>query len=788
MKKRHGTKGNSQKRKKQKAAKEIEKPDVIKAEVLDAKTLREGMLLLGCVIEIRANCFLMSLPGCLVGKVPLAHISNKYSEIIRSSEEEEDGEEEIETDLHSIVELGAVYPCKVLNVSNEERKRPSIVLSINPQDVNGELRLSSLFLKMVLHVAVQSVEDHGYVMDIGIKGAQGFLPFSASSGQKNLIPGQIIPTSVRKLPSQKGGNVVWLSELSLNDQFPEVEDDSLKLTSLLPGTNIATYITEIKSSFLYGKCMDFDACTNAMSLGNLNITEACKTSGTILYIHPVTHMIYLLLGPKPTPKSFKNFFKVKKFDVLRNVKYQHTWHHRLFFKAHHGTTGFVKQNEIEKTAISVDALSKDPVVPMARVVFLHYMDKLVHLSFNKKMLELEIVRLEDVQIGDIYKATVKKHTANGMFVTVCVSLSGFVRQIHISDAFVTMPEKLHPVGSQVNCRVLSLHPVSGLNLTCKESLLNLPKEGVLKSYEQAHPGQMYKGVIVQKTDAFILVLFFNDVKGVVPSEHIPESSVFFIGQTVPCRIIQCKPEKQKLKLSLLGDKHFTQNSSNTMQSQKSSTKTKTKNMLDLEKGQLDPKKTHKAVIKSITGHQLNILLDGGLIGRVHITELGCSEEDFMPLKQFKAGKNLKVHVIGSNARKSVNYLAITHQNMKHFCECSFEYPPPVPLQKEFFSGMSLMGFVKEVGDTSASIWLSPTQTGTLDYLHFSDNPKVLRKLKKKLKVGLSLSVSILDVEKKSKEKDAMSKISLTKIDCSLGKAAGRYEPELTAADLNKARK
>ncbi|KAF8789598.1 Protein RRP5 like protein [Argiope bruennichi] len=600
------------KRKKQKVAKETENSDVIKAEVLDLKTLREGMLLLGCVIEIRAHCFLMSLPGCLVGRVPLAHISNKFTEIIRSSQEEEDQEEEIEADLHSVIELGAVYPCKILNISQEERRKPSIILSINPQDVNAELRLSSLFLKMVLHAAVQSIEDHGYVMDIGVKGSQGFLPFSASSGQRNLVPGQIIPTSVRKLPSQKGGNVVWLSELSFNDQFPEVEDESLKLTSLLPGTNVTTYITEIKSSFLYGKCMDFNACTNAMSLGNLSITEACKVSGTILYIHPVTHMIYLLLGPKPTPKSFKNFFKVKKFDILKNVKYQHTWHHRLFFKAHHGITGFVKQNEIERTDISADSLLKNPVVSMARVMFLHYMDKLVHLSVNKKMLELEIVRAEDVQIGDIYKAVVKNHTASGMFVTICIGLGGFVRQIHISDALVTMPEKLHPVGSEVNCRVLSMHPISGLNLTCKASLLNLPKEGVLKSYEQAHPGQMYKGVIVQKTDAFILVLFFNDVKGVVPSDHIPESSVFFVGQTVPCRIIQCNSVKRRLKLSLLADKHFTQSSSNTAQSQISN-KTKNKRKCQLWK-------------KIFKGAQKNSICVNGGICWFSLTGLGINPQ------------------------------------------------------------------------------------------------------------------------------------------------------------------
>lgn len=45
------------------------------------------MLLLGTVIEIRSNCFLMSLPGCLVGTVPVTNISKKYTEVLKNCSE-----------------------------------------------------------------------------------------------------------------------------------------------------------------------------------------------------------------------------------------------------------------------------------------------------------------------------------------------------------------------------------------------------------------------------------------------------------------------------------------------------------------------------------------------------------------------------------------------------------------------------------------------------------------------------------------------------------------------------
>ncbi|PRD32786.1 UNVERIFIED_CONTAM: RRP5-like protein [Trichonephila clavipes] len=238
------------KRKKQKISKAAdsvpETSNRVTADVLDFQSLREGMLLLGCVTEIRPTFLLMSLPGCIVGKVSLTNISAKYTEVIRNSIADE-SENDSEVSLDSIIEVGATLPCKVLSILFKAKMKSSVELSINPQDVNRELKLSSLYLKMVLHVAVQSVEDHGYVMDTGIRGAQGFLPFSASTGQKDLTVGQVIPTLVKKLPSKENGNVVWLSELSFKEPFPEIED-----------------------IFFYAKFLDFDACANAMTVGNTN--------------------------------------------------------------------------------------------------------------------------------------------------------------------------------------------------------------------------------------------------------------------------------------------------------------------------------------------------------------------------------------------------------------------------------------------------------------------------------------------------------------------------------------
>lgn len=56
----------------------------------------------------------------------------------------------IQPSLESIIQLGAVFPCKVIEVSQDNlKKKHKIILSINPEEVNSNLKPSSLYHKMV---------------------------------------------------------------------------------------------------------------------------------------------------------------------------------------------------------------------------------------------------------------------------------------------------------------------------------------------------------------------------------------------------------------------------------------------------------------------------------------------------------------------------------------------------------------------------------------------------------------------------------------------------------------
>lgn len=80
-----------------------------------------------------------------------------------------------------------------------------------------------IFLK-VLYVSICSVEDHGYVVDIGNKYIQGFLPKTGSNDvSRQVTIGEVIPTYLKKINvSSKKSAKIQLSELNFNENFPEV--------------------------------------------------------------------------------------------------------------------------------------------------------------------------------------------------------------------------------------------------------------------------------------------------------------------------------------------------------------------------------------------------------------------------------------------------------------------------------------------------------------------------------------------------------------------------------------
>ncbi len=143
---------------------------------------------MGCIKEINDLDMTISLPNCMTGFVAITDISEWITQQVQEAaggdDEDEDDEmqdldmpdtQEAEVpDLKTRFKLGQMLPCCVTQLQGTKGKR-RIELSLNPQLVNASLSLESICKGMTLAGSIKSVEDHGYMIDLGLEDTLGFL-------------------------------------------------------------------------------------------------------------------------------------------------------------------------------------------------------------------------------------------------------------------------------------------------------------------------------------------------------------------------------------------------------------------------------------------------------------------------------------------------------------------------------------------------------------------------------------------------------------------------------------
>ena len=88
--------------------------------------------------------------------------------------------------------MGQVVKCKVLDVNKNSKH--AAVLTLNPREVNKTIPFSKISHGMVLSGVVSSVEDHGYIIDLGVQQLTTFLKKkSAQSYIQDFKEGTALP-------------------------------------------------------------------------------------------------------------------------------------------------------------------------------------------------------------------------------------------------------------------------------------------------------------------------------------------------------------------------------------------------------------------------------------------------------------------------------------------------------------------------------------------------------------------------------------------------------------------
>uniref|UniRef100_A0A7M4F1A3 Protein RRP5 homolog n=1 Tax=Crocodylus porosus TaxID=8502 RepID=A0A7M4F1A3_CROPO len=536
-----------EKRKKLKAEKKQAVKDRARDfDLLTVETLSEGVLLLGCVKEANSFELVVSLPNGLTGFVQVTDICDSYTQMLS----EQVAKQELVEDLNSLSDLyppGMLVRCAVTSLQKTTDGHQSVKLSINPKDVNKALNTLALRSGMLLSGLVSSVEDHGYLIDVGVSGTKAFLPrqkaqdyLKSSNKGAELKIGQYLNCLVEEV--KNSGRIVRLS-VGRSEVAAAIatEEQNWTLSNLLPGLVVKAQVQKVTP---YGLTLSFlSSFTGIVDFMHLDPKKVGSYSqnqtvkACILSVHPTSKAVrFTLRQAFFQPGGLLSQLSSDRFGAVVAECTVKGFYKKAgaIFQLEDGTLAFARLRHLSNTINSFKPrVFKTGSKHTCRIID-YILRAVTELFVNGKVLAL------------------KPH---GMQVKVTDHIKGLVPRLHLADMLLKQPEKKYSMGEQVKCRVLLSHPEERkLILTLKRTLIG-SKLPVLASYTAAKPGLVTHGVVVCAREFGCIVKFYNDVKGLVPrnelgSEPIPSpEKVFREGQVVKVTILKCEPEQEKLLLS-----------------------------------------------------------------------------------------------------------------------------------------------------------------------------------------------------------------------------------------------
>lgn len=531
-------------------------------EILHLRNLKVGTLLLGCVREVSDLEAIVGLPSCLVGYLPICNICDSYTKILVDRLDSEDSLEEVAT-LSELLTPGTLVRCVVSSLTSVKEGHISLKVSINPKEVNKCLSAAALKPGMTLSGCVESVEDHGFLVDIGINGTKAFLPKKSTSSKQDLKVGQYVLSLIEEVKNE--GRVV---RLSLNPQAVNKAvagtQHGWTLDSLLPGLLIRVHIKRVTP---HGLVVEYLSSFTGM-VDFLHIEQDKASSykpgdevlARILYIEPSARVVSLSLRNHLLPPGggeLDNFTSEQIGEVVQGCKVTALHHHSgALMELPDSTTAFVHKNRMKepKEEFNLNRLLAQPEHAL-RITDYSPMEQIHIASLRKSNIEATFFRYQDIKVGQIIEGTVISLQKQGMFVRISDHIKGMIPRIHLADVVLTNPEKKFQEGMKVKCRVLAVEAASKrLLLTRKKSLIEstLP---IIQSYSDARVGRVAHGSIMCVKKFGCIVRFYGEVKGLVPVQELSTEFVtdpedlFFVGQVVKAKVMRCDAENEKLLLS-----------------------------------------------------------------------------------------------------------------------------------------------------------------------------------------------------------------------------------------------
>ncbi|XP_074640750.1 protein RRP5 homolog isoform X2 [Tubulanus polymorphus] len=567
-KKRKLNKRDDKKSKKAKLEEQDDEQDEFKHVVIErlvSPAVTQNMLLLGRVKDVQDLKLIVSLSNNVTGCVAITDICDVYTENLQSLTQNDSDKQDV-CGLQDLFEIGTVVRCKVKDITEKKNKR-WFELTLNPKEVNHQIAAADLMKGMVIGGFVSSIEDHGYIVDLGIKGIQAFVTTNAAEkyvknkkNQKGLVIGEYLNCLVKDDLNRQDGRL-RVTQVVVDPKVVEAArtPTSIPFSSLLPGMILQTTVQSVAENGISVKYSDMLKC----SIHQIHLASEVssyeknqKVTACVLYVHPSRKSVVLttlphLIGSNPqTSDTHLDYPRGKIFNSVKvcgKIKKQ-----GLLVKLSKDVQGFVPVREISDETVNEDSQPLNDFhinqKVKCRVIDFDFIDNQARLSMKKNVIEMKYMSLADINIGDIVEVTIKKLEPKRLVVKLSDWLSGLIFPMHYSDATIQHPEKFFTEGEKLTCRILKIEGHKAI-LTNKKSLVT-SEIPIVKEINDFKPGNIVLGYILKPFQNYVLVGFYNHMKGIVLKREmntvglVDATQVFHSGQVVKCKVLDVEPEER----------------------------------------------------------------------------------------------------------------------------------------------------------------------------------------------------------------------------------------------------
>ncbi|XP_017020204.1 rRNA biogenesis protein RRP5 [Drosophila kikkawai] len=532
------------------------------AEMLNLDTLQEDMLVMGVVKETSATSLQIALPGRMFARTLVADISEAYTRVAKSAMSGDTSEYH---DLTELFPVGRIVYGKAIKTEKLDGNRLSLLLSLKPADVHGNLHHKNIKKGFIFSGAVAEIQEHGYIIETGVEGLQAFMPCEESD--RTLHVGQLAFLKVKQIKHDAHQSNCTCVQVDQNQMKIKSQNET-NLDYILPGSIVRFKVAKILKDGIKGTIMNesFSAYINEHHMAHaLEPVDAYELNeeynARVLFVMPLTKLVYLTLNldikagadvQSSDPESAEEGEPavgsvVEKSKVLRL-----------------GTGGVVLLlNKRWKGIIPYGSIranfkgnyDKDEVLSKygqktkhkVRVIGYDVIESVYYCSDDPNVVNEKLYSLEDINPGDLVTAKVfrKDDKIKGWAVRIG-KVKGILEQFYLA------PNARYDVGQQLKCRVLEVDTDRKVCYLSNRSEYLAKGLKLLTDYSAAQVDNVYTGTVVRCEVNYVLVKFGNGIKGVLHRQNLRGQSSFFEGQTTKFRILS--RSKDQIILTLPEDK------------------------------------------------------------------------------------------------------------------------------------------------------------------------------------------------------------------------------------------